>query len=108
MSGDSAYRFADCLTVQFVDDPTITDITDTDGDGDVPNDDVRDVFNVRDDTAGGRRTWILQPLNDRVQLKSPMVPMCRVVTALPRRRNPLQHSPVHCWRSRRVGSAIYE
>lgn len=70
------YRLSRNISVQFVDEPTITDIrdiTDTDDDCDVPNDDVRDVFDVRDDTAGGRRSWILQQLNNGVQLKAPMV-----------------------------------
>lgn len=87
LSGGPGYRFAESVTVQFADPPAIkdiTDITDTDGASDVPNDDVRDVFDVRDDAAGARQTWILQRLADGAQLKAPSVAeqfRCSVKTA---------------------------
>lgn len=87
LSGESGYRFVDRLTVQFADAPVIrdiTDITDTDDDGHVPNDDVRDVFDVRDDAAGARLAWILQELTKGRRLKAPDVAEhfgCSVKTA---------------------------
>jgi hypothetical protein len=87
LSGESGYRLTDGLTVQFADPPAIkdiTDITDTDGAGDVPNVDVRDVFDVRDDAAGARHAWILQELAKERRLKAPDVAEhfgCSVKTA---------------------------
>jgi hypothetical protein len=72
------------VTVQFADPPTVKDITDTDGASDVPNDDVRDVFDVRDDAAGARHAWILQELAKGRRLKAPDVAEhfgCSVKTA---------------------------
>ena len=71
-TGKQGYRFAECLSVQFVDEPAITDITDIDASGDVRNvrdDDVRDVFDVRDDASASRQSWILQQLTEHVKLK---------------------------------------
>ncbi|MEX0937366.1 MAG: winged helix-turn-helix domain-containing protein [Pirellulales bacterium] len=73
LSGGPGYRLSHHISVQYVDDSAITDTTDMDDESDVSNDDVRDVFNVRDDTSGGRRNWILQQLSAGVQLKAPMV-----------------------------------
>jgi hypothetical protein len=84
LSGESGYRFSDRVTVQFADPPTVKDITDTDGASDVPNDDVRDVFDVRDDAAGARHAWILQELAKGRRLKAPDVAehfSCSVKTA---------------------------
>jgi hypothetical protein len=87
LSGESGYRFADRLTVQFADAPPIkdiTDITDTNGEANVPNDDVRSVFDVRDDAAGARHAWILQELAKERRLKAPDVAEqfgCSVKTA---------------------------
>jgi len=74
LSGGPGYRFAECLTVKYVDPPRITDITDTEEAGDVLNGDVRDVFDVRDDAAAApRRAWILQELGKERKLKAPDV-----------------------------------
>ena len=73
LSGDRGYRFAESVTVQFIDQQAITDITDTGYAGDVPNDDVRDVFDVPDDAAAARREWILQQLAAGTRLKAPDV-----------------------------------
>jgi hypothetical protein len=84
LSGGTGYRFTDRLTVQFVDEPAITDITDTGGESDVPEDDVRDALDVPDN-AVTRRDWILQQLADGVELKGPMVAKqftCSVKTAV--------------------------
>jgi hypothetical protein len=75
-SGGPGYRFAECVSVRFADNAAITvntDITDTDDSPDVRDDDIRDVFDVRDDAAGARRTWILQELAKGRQLRSPDV-----------------------------------
>jgi hypothetical protein len=84
LSGGKGYRFAECLTVRYDSTATITDITDTDEPADVPNDDVRDVFDVPDDTAGARRGWVLQELVKGRRLKAPDVAEhfgCSVKTA---------------------------
>lgn len=84
LSGGPGYRFAENISVQFRDPPRITDITDTDESSDVPNDDVRDVFDVRDDAAGSRRAWILQELAAERRLNAPDVAKhfgCSVKTA---------------------------
>ena len=73
LSGGRGYRFAECLTVQRVDQPWITDITDMDEESDVRNDDVRNVLEVPDDEAARRRAWIVEQLADGVQLKAPLV-----------------------------------
>lgn len=73
LSGEVGYRFAECLTVRYDSPPGITDITDTAEPADVRDDDVRDVFDVRDDEATRRRAWIIQQLQGGVQLKAPMV-----------------------------------
>lgn len=73
LSGGPGYRFAECLTVRYDSPPGITDITDTAEPADVRDDDVRDVFDVRDDEAARRREWIMEQLKAGVQLKAPMV-----------------------------------
>ena len=87
LSGGPGYRFSESVTVHHVDPQQIRDITDIDESDDVPNvrnDDVREAFDVREDTAAVRRTWILQQLTDGVQVKSPAVAKhfkCSVKTA---------------------------
>jgi HPt (histidine-containing phosphotransfer) domain-containing protein len=84
LSGGPGYRFAESISVQFRDPPMITDIRDTDEASDVPNEDVRDVFDVRDDAAGARHAWILQELAKARRLKAPDVAEhfgCSVKTA---------------------------
>ena len=73
LSGGRGYRFAEYVSVHSAVQPVIKDITDTDGSEDVPNDDVPDVFDVRDDEGARRGAWIIQQLRDGVQLKAPMV-----------------------------------
>jgi len=73
LSGDSGYRFAETLTVRYADPPTITDttdITDTAETDDVPDPDVP---NVRDDEAAQRQEWILEQLQQGVELKASAV-----------------------------------
>ena len=73
LSGGIGYRFAKCVSVQFVTPAPITDITDTDDGTNVPDvldDDVRD---VPDDEADRRRLWILNQLTCGVRLKAPHV-----------------------------------
>jgi len=84
LSGGPGYRFAESINVQFRDPPGITDITATNESSDVPNDDVRDVFDVPDDAAGSRQAWILQELVKERRLKAPDVAEhfdCSVKTA---------------------------
>jgi hypothetical protein len=90
-SGGPGYRFADCLSVQFVDPQDTSPITDMAGTDDVrnvrnePSENVRDVRNgeaadvrdVRDENgvvrnyeAQQRRAWILQQLAQGVPLKA--------------------------------------
>lgn len=73
LSGDTGYRFAECLTVRHVSSPTITDITDMAETADVRDPDVRDVFDVRDEESARRREWILEQLGEKVPLKAPNV-----------------------------------
>jgi hypothetical protein len=68
LSGGRGYRFAESLSVQFVDEPTITDITDINDSPDVPN-----VLKVRNKEATSRRAWIVQQLKNGVELKAPTV-----------------------------------
>jgi hypothetical protein len=85
LSGDHGYRFAESLAVHFVDQEPITDISDTGDAGDVPDDDVRNVADVRDDAAAAaRREWILRRLAAGTRLKAPDVVKqfdCSVKTA---------------------------
>jgi hypothetical protein len=80
------YRFAESVSVHHANKPENTDITDIDGSKGVPNvpdDDVRDAFDVPDD-AVTRRDWILQQLANGVELKAPAVVeqfKCSVKTA---------------------------
>ena len=88
-SGGSGYRFAQSLSVQFVDAPLFIHITDTTKPADVS--DVSDVSDGSDGSDGSdlsetdgasvihghdalvRRAWILQQLENGVQLKAQMV-----------------------------------
>lgn len=73
LSGDIGYRFAETLTVRYAGPPVITDITDITDTGesaDVPNQDVR---NVRDDESAQRQAWILEQLQNGVELKATAV-----------------------------------
>lgn len=73
LSGGSGYRFAECLTVRYDSPAANTDITDTAEPEDVRDNDVHDVFDVRDDEAARRREWIIEQLKAGVQLKAPSV-----------------------------------
>jgi hypothetical protein len=73
LSGDRGYRFAESLTVRFIDPGAITDITDTVDVPDVLDDDVRDVLDVRDNASGARRAWILDELAHGKQLRAAAV-----------------------------------
>src|SRR5262245_6824902 len=70
LSGGPGYRFAKCVSVQFLVPRPITDITDMEAGSDVRDGDVR---NVRDEEAEKRRAWILHQLAAGVQLKTPHV-----------------------------------
>lgn len=72
LSGGPGYRFTERLSVQYADQSAITDIDASENVRNVPNDDVRDGFDVRDDSAA-RRDWILLQLANGVELKGPDV-----------------------------------